>query len=120
MASRFGCDPARAGAFFVRFLPRIVSRSGIYGAETIFSGWESGRRISAVVQPPWNGQTTTRGMEFGASPFPETRREMIERGRMFDTAAFRWIPAASAVNVEYWIVARTADCIPESLDRPAI
>jgi hypothetical protein len=24
------------------------------------------------------------------------------------------------VNVEYWIVARTADCIPESLDRPAI
>jgi len=59
-------------------------------------------------------------MEFGASPFPETCREMIERGRMFDTAAFRWIPAASAVNVQYWIVARTADCIPESLDRPAI
>ena len=49
-------------------------------------------------QPPWNGFTLTRGMEFGASPFPETRREMIERGRLFDVPAFRWIPAATRVD----------------------
>ena len=30
---------------------------------------------------PWNGQTLTCGMEFGVSPFPESRREMIERPR---------------------------------------
>ncbi len=35
---------------------------------------------------PWNGRTITQGMEFGVSPFPETRRAMIERGTLFDTA----------------------------------
>src|SRR5579863_9753649 len=41
-------------------------------------------------QPPWNGQTLTRGMEFGVSPMPETRRQMIERGRMFGVPGCRW------------------------------
>jgi hypothetical protein len=43
-------------------------------------------------------QTITRGMEFGVSPMPETRRRMMERGRMFDTPCFRWIPAKSRVG----------------------
>jgi hypothetical protein len=43
-------------------------------------------------------------MEFGVSPFPETRRQMIDRGRLFDTPAFRWIPAKSRVEVEYTAV----------------
>ena len=43
--------------------------------------------------PPWNGRTLTRGMEFGASPIPETRRKMIERGRLFGVPGYRWIPA---------------------------
>jgi hypothetical protein len=51
--------------------------------------------------PPWNGQALTCGLEFGVSPFPETRRQMIERGRLFDTPTFRWIPARGSVEVEY-------------------
>jgi hypothetical protein len=69
-------------------------------------------------QPPWNGSTLARGMEFGASPFPETRREMIERGRLFGVPAFRWIPAATRVTVEYAIVTLSADAAPETLEWP--
>jgi hypothetical protein len=58
-------------------------------------------------------------MEFGVSPFPESRREMIDRGRLFETPTFRWVPAASRVSVEYWIVSRAADAIPDTLDYPA-
>ena len=37
-----------------------------------------------------------RGMEFGVSPFPESRRQMIDRGRLFDVPTYRWIPRAPA------------------------
>jgi hypothetical protein len=40
-------------------------------------------------------------MEFGASPMPETRRQMIERGSLFGVPAFRWIPARTRVEVRY-------------------
>ena len=47
-------------------------------------------------------RTLTRGMEFGASPVAETRRQMIERGSLFGVPAFRWIPARTRVEVRYW------------------
>jgi hypothetical protein len=53
-------------------------------------------------------------MEFGVSPFPETRRDMIARGRLFDTPTFRWIPAQSQVSTSYRIIAMRADGVPES------
>jgi len=52
-------------------------------------------------QAPWNSRTITRGMEFGASPFPESRKAMIERGRLFGVPGYRWIPARGSVTVEY-------------------
>jgi hypothetical protein len=58
---------------------------------------------------PWNGNTIARGMEFGASPMPETRQAMIERGRMFGAPCYRWIPAKGRVEVEYRAFAREAD-----------
>jgi hypothetical protein len=57
-------------------------------------------------------------MEFGASPFPESRREMIERGRLFDVPTFRWIPAATRVTAEYWATLTPVDAIPETLVPP--
>jgi hypothetical protein len=50
---------------------------------------------------PWNGNTIARGMEFGVSPMPETRRQMIDRGRLFGTPTYRWLPARTRVEVEY-------------------
>ena len=48
--------------------------------------------------PPWNGDTLTRGMEFGVSPFPETRRQMVDRGSLFDVPTYRWLPAKGRVK----------------------
>jgi hypothetical protein len=69
-------------------------------------------------QPPWNGQTLTRGLEFGVSPFPESRRRMIDRGRLFDVPTYRWIPAKTQVTVEYRIVVQGATRVPEVLEWP--
>ena len=59
---------------------------------------------------------SARGMEFGVSPIPETRREMIDRGRLFGVPTYRWIPANGRVEAEYWAVAQSADAVPEMLD----
>lgn len=64
---------------------------------------------------PWNGRTVTRGMEFGASPIPETRREMVDRGKLFDTACYRWLPAKSSLGVEYYAAVMQTQAIPETL-----
>lgn len=50
---------------------------------------------------PWNGEEVTCGMEFGVSPFPETRRQMIERGTMFGVPTYRWLPARGTLTVSY-------------------
>ena len=44
---------------------------------------------------------------------------MIERGRLFDTPGFRWIPAGAQVSVEYFCVSAVTDAIPETLEWPA-
>jgi hypothetical protein len=67
-------------------------------------------------QSPWNGIAVTRGMEFGVSPFPETRREMVDRGQVFGTPTFRWLAAHSQCESEYLISCKNADQIPGSLD----
>jgi hypothetical protein len=58
---------------------------------------------------PWNGETITRGMEFGVSPVPETRRAMIDRGTLFGVPGYRWVPAKSSIDAEYRIVARFSE-----------
>ena len=112
-------DPAREEAFFVAFSPAYQLAFGYVWHRRDFPWmgiWEENR---SRPQPPWNGETLTRGMEFGASPFPESRRQMIDRGRLFDTPTFRWIPASSQVSVEYWCVSQAAAAIPEALEWPA-
>jgi hypothetical protein len=64
---------------------------------------------------PWNGRTVTRGMEFGASPVPESRRKMIDRGRMFDTPGFRWAPAKSEITAEYYAGIAQSAALPSGL-----
>jgi len=66
-------------------------------------------------QPPWNGVTLTRGMEFGASPFPETRRAMIERGSLFGVPGYKWVPARRSLTAHYKIFLVPAETIPETL-----
>jgi len=111
-------DVSRPHAWFVAFSPRFEQAFGYVWRRADFPWmgiWEENHSRAA---PPWNGETLTRGMEFGVSPFPETRRKMIERGRMFDVPTFRWIPAKTRVEVEYWILALHLDRIPDALEWP--
>lgn len=65
---------------------------------------------------PWNGRTLARGMEFGVSPFPETRRAMIERQKLLDTACYRWAPARARLEAEYYAAIAPAAAIPETIE----
>jgi hypothetical protein len=50
---------------------------------------------------PWRGREKTRGLEFGTSPLPLTRRENFMQGPMFGTPTLRHIPAGSTRTVNY-------------------
>jgi hypothetical protein len=106
-------DPARDTAFFVAWSPRSRLALAYIWRRADFpwlGGWEENYSRTGA---PWNGRTLTRGMEFGASPMPETRRQMIARGSLFGVPAFRWIPARTRVEVSYRAVLSQAEAVDE-------
>jgi len=108
-------DPAHDEAFFVTFSRSAALAFGYAWRRADFPWlgiWEENHSRTA---PPWNGRTLTRGLEFGVSPMPDTRRQMIERGQLFDTPGFRWIGAQRRIEVDYRAVLQSAERIPESL-----
>lgn len=111
-------DPAGERAFFVAYSPASRLAFGYVWRRADFPWLGIWEENGSRTRPPWNGRTLTRGLEFGVSPFPETRRQMIERGRLFGVPTFRWIPARSRVSVEYWCVSASVDAVPETLQPP--
>jgi hypothetical protein len=108
-------DASGGAAFFVAYSPPFRLAFGYVWQPADFPWmgiWEENYSRSG---PPWNSETLARGMEFGVSPFPETRRAMVERGRLFDTPTYRWLPASGSLETSYWIVLQSAASIPESL-----
>lgn len=111
-------DPAQEDAFVAAFSPAAGLTFGCVWRRADFPWlglWEENR---ARPNAPWSGRAVTWGLEFGVSPFPETRRRMIERGRLFDTPTVRWIPARQTVEVEYWLMLVPASAPPDVLTRP--
>jgi hypothetical protein len=78
--------------------------------------WEENRSRSFK---PWNNAGVARGLEFGTSPFPESRRAMVERGRLLDTPTYRWLPALGELTATYWIRTAVTDSIPETVSMPS-
>jgi hypothetical protein len=112
-------NPDRADAFFVAFHPGLKLAFGYVWKQADFPWlgiWEENHSRTSA---PWCGKTLTRGMEFGASPIPESRRQMITRGSLFGTPAYRWIPAEGRIEAQYWAVTFSAEQIPESIESPA-
>jgi hypothetical protein len=108
----------REYAFFVAFSPVFRLAFGYIWKREDFPWlgiWEENHSRSI---PPWNGNTLARGMEFGVSAMPESRGKMIDRNALFGVPTYRWIPAKSCVEVEYWAVTQDAKAVPESLPRP--
>ncbi len=50
---------------------------------------------------PWNGETMTWGIEFGASPYPELRFRRATRGMMWAAPTGVWLPALAKRRIEY-------------------
>ena len=111
-------DPEQPHAFFVAHSPRYQLAFGYIWNRVDFPWLGIWEENASRANSPWNGVGLTRGMEFGVSPFPETRRQMIDRNRLFDTPTYRWIPARASVSVEYWVRVCPAAQIPETLEWP--
>jgi hypothetical protein len=99
--SSYLIDPDRDNAYFVAWSPHVQVAICYVWRRADFPWLGVWEENYSRQPPPWNGRTLTRGMEFGASPMPETRRRMIERGSLFGVPAFRWIPARMRVEVRY-------------------
>jgi hypothetical protein len=112
-------DQDRSSAYFVSFAPAFRLAFGYIWNPPDFPWLGIWEENHSRVNPPWNGRTVARGMEFGVSPVPETREAMIGRGTMFGVPGFRRIPAGASIDVEYCAVMKHADSIPESFEWPA-
>ncbi|MBI1355983.1 MAG: hypothetical protein GC160_16705 [Acidobacteria bacterium] len=110
-------ERGRSQAFFTAWSPSSRTALGYVWRRSDFPWlgiWEeNGSRERA----PWRGRTLTRGMEFGVSPFPETRREAIDRGSLFGERTYRWLPARGSVSVDYCLFLAECDRPPEAVVR---
>lgn len=109
-------DPHREHAFFAAWSPSSKVLCGYVWKRADFPWlgiWEEnhGRKM-----PPWNGRSITRGMEFGVSPMPESRRAMVERGSLFGVPTFRWLPAGATLRTEYCAFVTRADGVPDEVE----
>ena len=94
-------DPAREEARFTAWSPAHRFAFGYIWKQKDFPWLGIWEENHCRVSGPWGGMTLTRGMEFGVSPFPESRRAMIQRGGLFGTPGYRWAPARGALSVRY-------------------
>ncbi len=108
-------DPQKPQAFFMVYSPAYHLAFAYVWKRTDFPWLGIWREDSSRKDAPWNGHTKTLGLEFGVSPMPETRRSMIDRGALFDTPGYRWLPAKGKLEAEYTVLLRTADAIPETI-----
>ena len=57
----------------------------------------------ARAEKPWCLQTSVRAFEFGASPYPDTRRNLLRRPELFDAPTYLMLPAKGTIWVRYII-----------------
>lgn len=94
-------DPNREHAYFTAANPKKGLMIGYIWATEDFPwvcNWEENH---ARTHTPWNGQETTRGMEFSTTPWTYERRQTIREGQVFDTDTYRFIDAGETLTVEY-------------------
>jgi len=60
--------------------------------------WEENQSRAGA---PWNGAAQTRGLEFGSTPFPVTRRQAFAVSPLYDTPTFSSVPAKGKCTATY-------------------
>lgn len=113
-------DPSSDDAFFAAFSPQFRLAFGYIWKSADFPWLGIWEENCSRQGSPWDGVTVTRGMEFGVSPFPESRREMVDRGKLLGAPTYKWMPARGRLVAEYWIASQITDSPPESLRWPTI
>jgi hypothetical protein len=108
-------DPALDDAYFVAYSPQYQLAFGYLWKRRDFPWMGIWEENCSRQQTPWNGRCLTRGMEFGVSPFPESRRQMVDRHSLFDLPTYRWLPARGRLEVEYWICCQRCASVPEAI-----
>jgi hypothetical protein len=111
-------DPMREDAYFVAYSPQYQLAFGYLWKRRDFPWMGIWEENCSRQQTPWNGRCIARGMEFGVSPFPESRREMVDRRCLFDVPTYRWLLARSRQEVEYWICSQHSTTVPEAISSP--
>lgn len=109
-------DPQKEQSYFLAWSPASQVLCGYVWERSDFPWLGIWEENYSRTQAPWNGETLTRGMEFGVSPMPESRRQMMERGGLFGVPGYRWIPAKSEARVTYCAFVTTASEIPEAVE----
>ena len=111
-------DPMREDAYFIAYSPQYQLAFGCTWKRKDFPWMGIWEENCSRQQAPWNGCCIARGMEFGVSPFPESRRDMVDRRRLFAVPSYRWLPARSRQEVEYWICSQHSTSVPETISAP--
>jgi hypothetical protein len=114
-ATAHAVDADREQAFFLAWEPSSRLAFGYVWKRADFpwvSLWDENH---ARTNPPWNGRAVTRGVEFGASPFAEGRRGVVERGSLFGIPAYKWLPAKASISVDYMAFAFQSGEMPDQL-----
>jgi hypothetical protein len=111
-------DPSIENAFFLAFSPRMKVLFGYAWKQQDFPWLCIWDENCSRATPPWSGRTMTRGMEFGVSPFPEPRRDMIDHNSIFDVPCYRWFPAKTKTSVEYSAFIHQSENIPDAARWP--
>ena len=106
-------DPGREQAFFLAWAPTSQVLIGYVWRQNDFPWMARWEENHLRTERPWNGKGLTCGMEFGVSPFVESRRVMVERGSLFGVPAYRWVPAQKKIDVRYCAFVTSMSNIPE-------
>jgi len=94
-------DPQLEEAYFTASHPGLGLEFGYRWKRADFPWLGIWEENHSRMNPPWNGVTLARGMEFGVSPIPETRRQMVDRGTLFGVPTYRWLPARGRLEARY-------------------
>jgi hypothetical protein len=108
-------DPTLEHAWFAAWSPASRVLLGYVWRRRDFPWLARWEENHLRTQPPWNGAGLACGMEFGVSPFVESRRAMVNRGTLFGVPTFRWIPARTRVCIDYCAFLGVRDRIPERI-----
>jgi hypothetical protein len=106
---------AQEHSYFLAWSPRHQLTFGYVWRRRDFpwlSRWEENHFRSWA---PWNSAEFALGMEFGVSPMAESRRRMVERGKLFETPTFFWAPAQTRHTVHYCAFLRNAATVPSGV-----